>query len=100
MYNGFAVREDGLTPYYRRFQVHAPYKCYPFGTLIFFRYQSETEKPGKFEPKLIPHILVEITIGPAGRWAHSYGAVRLDKMIGLKRASRASIRRSMDVVFP
>ena len=99
MYNGYAIGKDGMSAHYRRFGEHPKFKQYPFGTLVFFKYQSQLERVGKFEPKLVPHILVEISIGPTGRWANSYGAVRLDKMLGSNRRTTACIRRSVDVIF-
>ena len=74
--------------------------CLLFGALVLFMYQGNKEKPGKLQTHLVPHVLVEITLGPAGRWAKCYGAVRLDKFLGVNRASRVCIRRSADVVFP
>ena len=79
--NALLKDKDGITPYRRRFGEEAPYRCYPFGLLVLFKF-SKPSKPGKWDPRLIPYVLVEITSGPGFRWGHCYGGVRLDRFIG------------------
>ena len=43
---------------------------------------------------------MEITIGPAGKWGSCYGVIPLSCFTSEHRASKASIRRSCDIVFP
>ena len=76
MWNGFMIGRDGLAPYYRRFEAHAPYRQFPFGALVLFHpHQPAPERSSgpvvheKLQPKLVPAVIVEITLGPAGIWA-------------------------------
>ena len=106
MWNGFVVGEDGRTPYHRRFSEHAPYRQYPFGALVLL-HPHRPVQPLRSEPvheklhsRLVPSILVEVTIGPAGRWGDCYGVVPVVYFTSNLRASRVCIRRSCDIVFP
>ena len=54
----------------------------------------------KLHTRLVPAILVEVTLGPAGRWGDCYGVVPVVYFTSDLRASKASIRRSCDIVFP
>ena len=106
MWNGFVVGKDGNTPYYRRFQEHAPYRQYPFGALVLLHPhrpvpQRRTEPVhDKLHTRLVPAVLVEVTLGPAGRWGDCYGVVPLVFFTSEMRGSKAAIRRSCDIVFP
>ena len=106
MWNGFVVGEDGRTPYHRRFSEHAPYRQYPFGALVLLHPHRPVPQLGsepmheKLHTRLVPSILVEVTIGPGGRWGDCYGVEPVVYFISDLRASRASIRRSCDIVFP
>ena len=55
---------------------------------------------GKLQPRLVPAVLLEITIGPAGAWGSCYGVIPLAIFTGARRPSRAALRRTMDVTFP
>ena len=102
MYNAFKTNKDGFTPYMLRHGEWAPHKEYPFGALVLMKINAK--KPGerldKWSSRLIPCVLVEVTIGPAGRWAHQYGVVVLRKLVDETRGSRARVRRTCDLVFP
>ena len=37
MYNGFQIGADGKTPWQRRFNEDAPFRLYPFGSLVFVK---------------------------------------------------------------
>ena len=69
---------------------------------VFIGAQPPVAAPteGKFEPKMSPHILVGVGIGPGGVWDKTYGVIKLTRMIGEKRTSRACIRHTGDVMFP
>ena len=106
MWNGFVVKEDGHTPYYRRFRQDAPYKQYPFGALVPFHPHRLIPQPGsdpvheKMHTRLVPAVLVEVTLGPAGQWGSCYGVAPLIYVTSEHRASKAAIRISCDLVFP
>jgi len=54
----------------------------------------------KLKPKLVPATIVEVTLGPGGIWGQCYGVVPLCAFTSERRASRAFIRRTCDVIFP
>ena len=72
MWNVFVVGEDGRTPYQRRFREDAPYRQYRFGALVLLHPHRPVPQLGpepvheKLHMRLVPAILVEVTIGPAG----------------------------------
>ena len=101
MFNGFSVGPDGQTPWERRFQTPAPFKLYPWGALVFVKPPIELEgAKRKFEPKVLPHVLVSIGIGPGCIFNHTYGVVKLTSLLGDNRPSRARIRYTTDIQFP
>ena len=56
-------------------------------------------KKDHFNPRMVPHILVGIGIGPGGVWDKTYLVVKLEKMLGDNRRSRVNIRKSPNVMF-
>ena len=101
MYNGFLIGKDGQTAWERRFGVSAAFKQYPWGTLVFVKPPKALEKSkGKFLPKMSPHLLVGIGIGPGYIWNKTYAVVKLSKLLGDRRASRACVRHTCDIMFP
>ena len=65
MHNAHSVQSDGHTAWWKRFNEHAPFQCYPWGSLVFVLPPKALEKyKRKFESKLRPHLLVTIGIGP------------------------------------
>ena len=107
MFNGFMVGKDGFTPYWRRHGAAAPYRQFPFGALVLFHPHKPVKQArdaevlhDKLQPKLVPAVLFEITLGPAGRWASSYGVIPLATFTSKNRPAKASLRRTCDVVFP
>ncbi|CAK0824602.1 unnamed protein product, partial [Prorocentrum cordatum] len=106
MWNGLMIGKDGVTPYLRRHGTPAPYKQYAFGALVLFHPHRPVPQQGaepqhdKLQSRLVPAVLIEVTIGPGGRWASSYGVVPLLRFTSESRASKAAIRRTVDVVFP
>ena len=74
---------------------------YPWGALVFVKPPAQLEKGGKkFEPKTTPHIIVSLGQGPGMTWNKTYGVVKLAKMLGANRGSRACIRYTTDIMFP
>lgn len=55
---------------------------------------------GKWEPRLVPALLVTVDLGPGGKCLKTYGMVKLSKLLGDSRPSRATIRRSSEITFP
>ena len=105
MWNGFMIGKDGLTPYERRHETPAPYRQYAFGALVLLHPHRPVPRQGeplhdKLQSRLVPCVLVEVTVGPGGIWARSYGVIPLSRFTSENRPSRASIRRSCDIVFP
>jgi len=108
MWNGFMTGQDGYTPYLRRHGVAAPYRQYPFGALVLFHPHKAVEttdddgviRHEKLQAKLVPAVLLEITLGPASIWGSCYGVIPLARFTSNKRPSRAALRRTTDVVFP
>ena len=106
IWNGFVVGDDGKTPYYRRFGEHAPYKQYPFGALVLLHPHRPVPQSGsepayeKMRTRLVPAVLVEVTMAPAGRWGDCYGVVPLIFFTSETRGAKAAIRRSCDIIFP
>ena len=101
MHNAHSVQSDGHTAWWKRFNEHAPFQCYPWGSLVFVLPPKALEKDKrKFESKLRPHLLVTIGIGPGWSWNKTWGVIPLHRFFSEKRTSRACIRYSMDVVFP
>ena len=106
MWNGFVTGPDGMTPYFRRHNEKAPYKQYAFGALVLYHpvrpivQQGAEPQHDKLHSRLVPAILVEITVGPAGKFASSYGVVPLVRFTSESRSAKTSIRRTCDVVFP
>ena len=49
---------------------------------------------------MIPHVLVDVSIGPGFQWSRVYGVVKLEHLLGNKRPSRANIRYTAEVFFP
>ena len=99
------VGKDGLTPYERRHETPAPYRQYAFGALVLLHPHRPVPRQGeplhdKLQSRLVPCVLVEVTVGPGGIWARSYGVIPLSRFTSENRPSRASIRRSCDIVFP
>ena len=85
----------------RRYDEAPPFQLYPFGALVFVKpHLQELKSEGKFRPKMLPHLLVGVGTGPGGKWDKTYKIVSLAKMLGDKRASRANVKRSTDVMFP
>lgn len=104
-WNGFVIGKDGLPPYRRRHGEDAPHKQYPFGALVLLHPHRPPPRIGepqhsKWQSCLDPAILVKVTIGPVGKWAHSYGVVLLTSFTSSRRPSTLPIRRSCDIVFP
>ena len=58
------------------------------------------ERQSKFTLKMTPHILVSVGIGPGFIWNKTYAVVKLSRLIGDKRSSRACIRHTCDIMFP
>jgi len=101
MYNGYQLGKDGLMPWQRRYNVPAPYKLYPWGSLVFVKPPKQLEPAGKkSESKMVPHLIVAIGLGPGMIWNHTYGVIKLTKLIGENRPSRAMIRYTTDIMFP
>ena len=86
---------DGKTPYVRRHGEPAPYTQFPLGALVLVHPHRQTAQRGsepvhdKLQSRLSPAIIVEITIGPAGRWAPCYGVVPLSSCTAANRAAKA-----------
>ena len=100
IFNGFDIGKDGQVPYFRRHSEPTPYQQYPYGVLVMVQAQQHDGELDKFAPRLVPHILVEVMMGPSGNWAKSYGTLHLQLMLGTKRPSVVSIRRTCDIQFP
>ena len=104
IWNGFMLGADGMTPYLRRHGEKAAYRCYPFGALVLAKLEPRAaiaeNVTGKLQPRLMPCLLMEITLGPAGAWGKSYGVIPVVRFTSKKRAASTAIRRTCDVVFP
>ena len=99
--NGFMKGADGCTPHWRRFGTNAEYKQYPFGALVLLHpsqpvVKVKEPKHNKWHDRLVPAVLVEITIGPGG----GYGVIPLVAFTSVNRPSRTQIRQTCDIVFP
>ena len=71
------------------------------GALVLVKQPKElNNKKDQFNPRMIPHILVGIGIGPGCIWDKTYLVVKLEKMLGDNRGSRVNIRKSPNVMFP
>ena len=72
MWNGHMRGRDGFTPYQRRHGEDAPYRMYPWGSLVFAHlhklFVEDEEESDRWRSKLTPCILVEVTMGPPGVW--------------------------------
>ena len=77
MYDATVVDENGRTPWFKRFQVDAPFKVYPWGALVMVK--SLTDKKGKFVPKMTAHMLAGVSFGPGCVWDHTYFVDKLSK---------------------
>lgn len=101
MKNAFVPGKDGETDWRRRFCSDPMFTQYPYGALVFLRLSKELEnEKTQFQPRMIPHLLVGIGLGPGCIWDKTYMVVKLSKLIGDQRASRVNIRRSTDLMFP
>ena len=110
-YNASVTGRDGFTPWQRRFGEKAPFTVYPFGALVLFKLagaaikavdftDSAAPRSKKWSSRLIPALLVGATLTPGCMWAQSYEIVPLASMLSESRATRVSVRRVHDVVFP
>ena len=106
-----ASHEDshGRTPSYMKFGDRAPFKVYPFGSLVMFKPPKEhpvskveagKKETKKWRSRLVPSIFTGVSQGPGITWAQSYMIVPLAAIMSEGRASRVSIRTVADVVFP
>ena len=104
MWNGHMRGRDGITPYQRRLGEDAPYRMYPWGSLVFAHLHKpvveDEEESDRWRSRLTPCILVEVTMGPAGVWGRCYGVEPLFMFIGSNRPSVVHVRRSIDINFP
>ena len=101
---------DGFTPWMQRFGTPQEFRPYPFGALVLYVHPSDAPLPGsktkvksttkKWRNRLVPAIVVGVTVGSSCRWARSYRVVPLAILLSENRASRASIRIVADVHFP
>jgi hypothetical protein len=99
--NGYTIRKDGTTAWENRFGVPCPFKLYPWGALVFVKPPQQLEGgKRKFEPKMLPHVLMSIGFSSGWVWNHTYGVVKLEKLLGDGRGSRACIRHTTDIYFP
>ena len=66
-YNAYRVDEAGMAPWFRRFNMHAQYNAYPFGSLVVFRppkgssapkEEAEQRTTRKWKSRLVPAVLV------------------------------------------
>ena len=100
-YNGHCRGTDGFTPHDRRYGCVAEYSSYPFGALVFVAARPNGKaKSSKWEPRMKPHVLVDVGSGPGFAWNKTYGVVKLGHLLGKDRPSRTGIRYSAEVVFP
>ena len=102
MYNGYFMDDDGMTAWFKRFAVNAPFKKYGFGALVLVRPPSKREQSslGKFKPRLQAYVLVGVGLAPGCTWDHSYLVVKLERLVGQQRVSKCCIRRCAEVEFP
>ncbi|CAK0884153.1 unnamed protein product [Prorocentrum cordatum] len=106
MWNGFIIVKGGMAPYFRMHGAPAPCKQCAFGALVLFHPRRPVPQQGaeplhdKLQSRLVPAVLIEIAVGPGGKWASSYGVIPLSRFTSGSRASKATIRRTMGVVFP
>ena len=100
-YSGHCRSTDGFTPHDRRYGCVAEYSSYPFGALVFVAARPNGKaKSSKWEPRMKPHVLVDVGSGPGFAWNKTYGVVKLGHLLGKDRPSRAGIRYIAEVVFP
>ena len=104
MWNGHMRGRDGFTPYQRRHGENAPYRMYPWRSLVFAHLHKpvveDEEESDRWRSKLTPCILVEVTMGPAGLWVRCYGVVPLFRFTDSNRPLVVHVRRSIDIDFP
>ena len=98
MYDAFHPDEEGKTAWLKRFASDPPFKLYPFGSLVLVR--PPTKNKSKWAPRLAAHVLVSIGVSPGCVWDSTYGIIKLERLLGVHRATRACIRRTCDIVFP
>lgn len=81
-YNASHRDRNACTPWSLRFGQHAEFVIYPFGALVFFKGVKGCEKCEKWADRLIPAMLMGVSLGPGMQKDKSYYMVPLGAMLG------------------
>ena len=101
MWNGHMRGRDGFTPYQRGHGKDAPYRMYPWRSLVFAHLHNPVV--GELQVALEAdslHFGRSVTTGPAGIWGRCYDGVPLFRFTCLNRPSVVHVRRCNDNDFP